>query len=305
MELPEEDQTEVVEDEVVEQSDNSVVDESEGETPQAPGETEEFEIDLGSDEQESQSSAQVPAYKLGKLRKRAQKAEKQLGASSEENEALKAELESLRKDVAKVTAGPRPDPMDYASTEDFYQALDDYNGKIAEPVARQQQPAARPAVQADEAFFNSHYEKAADLPLKKGEFEEAEGRFREQFVEAFGGQGQLMADLVLQEAGDNSPLVSIALGKNDNETQKLIKALNNDTVNGTRTAEKIIWKLSERAKLKPKRNRVATEPGEVPKGRSNAGSLSDQISKAATKWRENSTVANYKKLQDLRKQANG
>lgn len=304
---PEELESEVLDNEVAEIPEEAVVAEEGEETPQSSEEAEEFELDLGSDEQESQKKT-VPLYKLNKLRKRAQKAEAEVGNASQENEALRAELESLRGAVAKVTAGPRPDPFDFDTQDEFYVALDKYNESAKAPVAARS--AAQPAAQhqaftADESFFESHYDRASKLPLKSGEYESAEKGFRDSLIAEFGDHGNDVADYILQEAGDKSDVVGLALGKNESEQQKLISALTKDAKDGGIRHKKFVWKLSEKATLKRKTNRVTTEPVEAPKGKGNADALSVKIADSLKKWRENPTLANAKKLRTLRNSANG
>ncbi len=99
---PEELTAEVSENETVESPENAVVGDQEEATPQASDETEEYELDLGSDEQESQP--EVPVRKFNKMRKRAQKAEKAGKSTAQENEELKRRLAEVEGYVAKASA---------------------------------------------------------------------------------------------------------------------------------------------------------------------------------------------------------
>jgi hypothetical protein len=308
---PEELTAEVSENETVESPDNVVVDNQEEATPQASDETEEYELSLGdSDEQESQP--EVPVRKFNKMRKRAQKAEKAGKSTAQENEELKRRLAEVEGYVAKASVGPKPNPDDFYDVAEYAAAVDKHSEKLNSSARQpqqqqqaQQETQQRPVV--DESFLNSHYERAEKLPVSEDDFVEAENSFRNSFDEEFGDDGNLLANLVLKEAGAKSDVVALALGKSPKERNKLITALKTDLKNGGgNSAVKAVWELSQKAALKPKRKRVETQPDEVPAGGSgNADMHSKQVDKAYDAWLKDPSIANHRKLKAVRKAKNG
>lgn len=294
-------QAEEVENLNPESTEEAVVAEADTGTPQPDEAEQEFEIDLGTDEQTSDT---VPVYKLNKLRKRAQKAEKKGEEQESENATLRAEMNELRSEMNKVSRGPRPDPMEFSTSEEFYTALDQWQGSTTQPTAaKNQEPAQAAPYQVSDSVMDSHYDNASKLPVN--DYEQAEGNFREELNEAFPGEGHALADLIINEGGDKSHLITYALGKDVKRLHALVGKISADRKNGTRTTEKYLWALSEKVDIKPKKTNISTNPEEIPEGKGNADALNAQIKQAKEKWAADSSVANYQSLQKLRAKQNG
>jgi hypothetical protein len=295
-------EAEVDENKPDESTEEAVVAESDAETPQSAEAEEEFEIDLGTDDQTSDKT--VPLHKLQKLRKRAQGAEGKVKEKVEENTNLKAEIAELRQQVNQISRGPRPEPYDFATTEEFYAALDAWQGNT--PVVTPQpesKPAQQPVYQVNDGVFDEHYERASKLPVK--DYIDAEKKVRDELTENFGDAGSTLADYVINESGDKSHLVAYALGKDGKRLNALISKINADAKNGTKTTDRYLWELSQKVDIKPKKSVVSTNPEEIPEGAGNADALQTQIKQAYDKWAAEPSLENNRKLQELRAKQNG
>lgn len=262
---------------------------------------EEFEFVAGSDEQAAQS---VPVKTYAKLRKRAQGAESERDEWKLKYQDLESRVNSFE---AKVNQKPEPtmESCDY-DEEQFKQKWADWfksQGATKPASSTQQQQQQQPQQnEAAQQFLDDHYERASALPVSEAQYEEAEGSFRQSMVNAFGENGQAVADSVLFEAFDNSHLVAFALG-NENRQRTLIKKLNSDPTG--MQAKRYIRKLSKEASFKPKQATVQTKPETIPEGSGNADAAKAQYQAAFEAYKQNPTLENHKKMRSLKQKLNG
>ena len=282
--------------ETVEQADNvEVVDEVV--TPSDESETEEMEVSIdGEDEADvsSDDSSDKVARSFGKLRRKNK-------AVRSENDQLKQELAELRGQVGDLSRGSKPDILDYTNSEDFYTALDTWNGGNKQPPqqAQPQQQAQQQAV--PDEVFDSHYGRAASLGVK--DYEANEGKLRESLDNAFGELGGSLSDEIIRMSGDKSHLVAYALGANGGKrAATLISKLQRDNQRGTTEATEYILELKSAAKVGKKSKNINTQPEVIPEGRSNADALSTQISTAYNKWVDSGSISDHKAYKELKKQ---
>lgn len=211
------------------------IDESVGadnQEPQTPNEQEADEYDeivLTGEEQASQkyTPEEVLVHKLSKMRKSKSEATKQLSAAEVENAQLKQQLAQMRKDLGYEEQDPKP---------------------------QTQAPAAQPQ-QIDDAVFDGHYSRAAQL--KVTDYEDTERKLRENL-------GNELVDALIVEARDKSPIVLYHLQKNPNKLEQFKVALSTDVGD----AQRMIWKLSEDLKVNKVRRDPVPAPDEIPRGQS-------------------------------------
>lgn len=301
---------ELADNEIDEQPQEPVAGDEDGEQPQSPGEPEEFDVDLGGDDQESQTANVAPVYKLKKLRAQKRELKSENAQVRNENEELKAQLNELRSEVFRISAGKEPNYLDYDSDEKF---REDYAKWFAATQdARRQQPQAtqsRPQAQApivDDSVIDDHYTRAAKLEAEYNikDYEDAERSLRDRLGDEFGDNGSLIADMMIKETGAKSHLVIYAM-KSEAKKSEFIHAIHNDAKNGTRTAERLLWKWTDQAEIKPRKSNVKTEPIDAPVAKGGTGGIEAQIKKALETYQKNPTLDNHAKLRSLRSQHKG
>lgn len=260
----------------------------------AEGETQEAEFEVSGEEQDSQNA--VPVKKFKKLRRRAQTAEGERDEWKTEAQKLKEKLEKLESQVNKKPM-PTLDSCDY--DEDKYQAaMQAYYSNSSPSDKKPEAKSTQANSSVAQQFLDDHYSRASSLPVSEERYEEAEGSFRQSMVDAFGGNGNNVAEAVLQEALDSSHLVAFALG-NANRQQALIRKLKADPTGYQ--AKIYIKDLAKKASFKKKDANVTTKPDVIPEGSSNSDSLKAQYDAAFKKWQSDPTVANHRKAKELKK----
>lgn len=163
-------------------------------TPQAV-DTEHVEFvieDEGHQEEKPNNFDDVKKRRAAFAKKEAQRKSERDARLKAEDEArrLREELDAVRGDVNNIKRGPRPDPYDYASTDEFYAVLDKWNGATtSNPTPNAQSQA--PQQEAKAPVINQSYEAEFDYnenanALKKGsinDFDEKESIVREELTQ--------------------------------------------------------------------------------------------------------------------------
>lgn len=211
----------------IDQPNNGVAPELEVNTP-PQGDTEEMELVIeaeGDQNQEpnnaSQSDAELHARWL-KERDKRKKKEELRKAEEERANRLEAELAELRKTVLDVTRGSRPDPYDYASTEEFYAALDEWNNKGAiQPSQQQQQEEQKknPVNDEDEYYL---YQKEQEIIKAIPNYEQEKQGLIEQFKQYGGGEHNIAhLSSVARQKGVDIAKAFVGLNKNPSLVRKI------------------------------------------------------------------------------------
>lgn len=244
-----------------------------GETQQVaePGEEETGETELEAwqigDEQGSQEDQPVVVPVAAHAAMRA-KLKGKLGERDEAIEQLKAEIEALKSAKTPVTARttPRPKAMDFATDEDYEDALDTwYEAKVDQKLetvtqTTTQRDSVQKEIQRVQSAVDQHYGKAAELVQAAGisveVYQQADQEFRSILDQAYPGEGDAVADNLIARMGEGSEKVVYYLSRNATAKTQLRAHLASDP-SGFEAAMFLGRKLEE--VVKPKK-RVSQAP---------------------------------------------
>lgn len=233
-------------------------------------ETEEFVIEgEGDDETPKEDEEELKrraAFAKAKQKKReAQEAAK---AEREKREAIEAELAELKAWAADMRRGPKPDPMNYTSSEDFYADLEKWNGK---PQEQNPQPAAQPQQSAEPDYEVEYALEEGQKALEKGGISDYQQQ-RENFDSVVAGAGIQNPEAVYNHLASIAHTAGVDVGKAmymaSRNASKLISEINSLKGNDLQIQLKISKILEREAgKLKTRQKpKIDTVPEEAING---------------------------------------
>lgn len=290
------------------QPDEVVVTESEATeaTPQAEATEEaEFYVEVEGDQQEQPNKMderQTRAAWLEEKNKRKKKA-KELELVQEENKKLKERLDNLESTVSNVTKGERPDPYDYSTKEEFYAALDEWQGHgkktEPEPASQKSTDNQKPIVQlSDDQEWHLHQ---AELKMKKAlpDYEDAKKEVEIELKRVFSLPNDYpIMDQLAQFAhtyGVDPAKAFYALKKMPDKAQSLFQHATNPAMIGS-----ILRELESKVKVREKKP-IESKPEPNIKGGGPVNVLQKEVDNAMKTWKENPTAGNHRILQAARK----
>lgn len=280
--------------------------EAEEQIPAQDQDTEQSEVYVeGEGDQEqpkgmSQSQLRA-AWKKEKTKRQAYADEvKQL---KDEVSQLKGRIDPLETSVTSVARGPKPDPFEYSSKEEFYEALETWE-KSGKPEARTQEPAQKQAqqgVQLTEDQDFSLYQAETSLKEKVPGYDEAKDRAIGHLQRAFGVGSEYDIGAALVQStymfGLDPAKIFFALDKLPQEAQKLAFASKDP-----RVLRETLQELEGKVKLR-ERVKADTKPEPTINSSGPIDPFSEQLKKAREDYANNPTIENHKKLQAVRKRS--
>lgn len=270
--------------EVAEQENEEVVDDNAEVNTEAEVETTEGEEEVVlEDWQKSDEDEEIDPDKPVKFLKAKKALKGRIAEVSDENAALKAQLEALKRKPAETgteTPTKRPDSLDFDTDEEYHAALDKYNDDRALAryeeleATKSQSRAVRAAKEKLEADVDQHFERAAKLIETSGikpEIYQASDATVRAAVEAISPEkGDLIVDHLISTIGEGSEKVTFFLGRNKAALGEFQALLASDPT-GMKAA---IYLGQQKERLtnpaKPRSNAQSPAP-KVNGGKSNAG----------------------------------
>ena len=272
-------------------------------TPQTEATEEtEFYVEVEGDQQEqpnNMSEAQTRAAWKEEKRKRKAKADA-LREQEILNQKLLDKMQELESQVAKQSRGPKPDPLDYDTTEDFYKAYDEWQGKASNSVKPkvEDKPQNQGVVLSEDQEW--HLEKSENkLKEQLKDYEEAKKEVKSKLTAAFNlpSDNQIM-EAIAQYAHtyDADPAkVFYALNKIPSKIDSLVNNRNNPAQIG-----RILRELDSKVKTRSKKA-IDSKPEPVINGGGEIDNTSAQIEKAKNKWMKTGSITDYKAYQAAKK----
>ena len=231
------------------------------------------------------------------------------GAS--EIETLKAEIEALKRPKAPVQdtavkSIKRPRPEEFDNDDEYEAALDKFDDAKAMDRYNRVQLQSKQANQYNDAQailkqnVDDHYERAAKLVKESGIkpeiYQQTDLIFRNAIEKIRPGQGDLIADQLINVMGEGSEKVQYFLGRNTNALNQLTALLIEDP-GGVKAA---IYLGTQKERLtKPKKMKsMAPAPGAQNNGGANVSSQEGKIKRdyeAASKKGDGQAMYDLKK----------
>lgn len=266
-----------------------------------------FADDEGDHNQPNSEMTLVQAKAAWREEQRKRKARnEELEAAKKREQELIDRLAAVESTLGNVTRGPRPDPYDFDSTDDFYKALDEWqsNGttkpaatNTEQPVNNQQQ-AMNPA--NDEAEFYRHL-KSTELKEKLPDFDEQASKVQSKINSVTGNQQNtemFMQNMraIAHRRGIDIAKAEYALGRSDVLFEKL---------KATRDQYDIEDVLREAAGKIQTRERKAPESQPTPTigGGGTIDNTAAGVEKLRQKWQDSGSIKDYQAYKAARKQS--
>lgn len=208
--------------EVAQPVDVVVADAEETSSPQTGDEEMELYIEAEGDQAEEpkdglDEEAKLRAAIIKKDRQRKEERDKRI--------ALEKELAEVSARVNAIEKGPRPSPYDFDSEEDFYSALDEWNGKGAKAQKQDDQPSQNQTFQNsvdEQVYLELSEEKLTKLVP---DYAKQKSGLVEQFKQ-YGGNEQNIAHLtsIGRQRGVDVAKAFVGLNKNPSLVRELSEA---------------------------------------------------------------------------------
>ena len=270
-------------------------------TPQTEATEEtEFYVEVEGDQQEqpnNMSDAQTRAAWKEEKRKRKAKADA-LREQETLNQKLSDEIQELKSQVAKQSKGPKPDPFDYDTTEEFYTAYDAWQGKGNASVKTkvEDKPQNQGVSLSEDQEWHLHQ---SENKLKDSfkDYDQAKEDVKSKLTTAFNlpNDNQIMEIIAqLAHTYDADPAkVFYALNVMPSKIDSLVSNQNNLAQIG-----RILRELDSKVKTRSKKA-IDSKPEPVINGGGEVNNTNAEIQKALDKYSEtgsNKDFAVYKKL---------
>ena len=270
-------------------------------TPQTEATEEtEFYVEVEGDQQEqpnNMSDAQTRAAWKEEKRKRKAKADA-LREQEILNQKLLDEMQELKSQVAKQSKGPKPDPFDYDTTEEFYTAYDAWQGKGNASVKTkvEDKPQNQGVSLSEDQEWHLHQ---SENKLKDSfkDYDQAKEDVKSKLTTAFNlpNDNQIMEQIAqFAHTYDADPAkVFYALNKMPSKIDSLVSNANNPAQIG-----RILRELDSKVKTRSKKA-IDSKPEPVINGGGEVNNTNAEIQKALDKYSEtgsNKDFAVYKKL---------
>lgn len=282
----------------VTQPNEGVAPELEDNTP-PQGDTEEMELYIeaeGDQTEEPKDGLDEEA----KLRAAIIKKDRQRKEERDKRIALEKELAEVSARVNAIEKGPRPSPYDFDSEEDFYSALDEWNGKGAKAQKQDDQPSQNQTFQNsvdEQVYLELSEEKLTKLVPDYAKQKEG---LVEQFKQ-YGGGEQNISHLtsIAKQAGVDVAKAFVGLNKNPS----LVREINDAYAKQSYAAlAEVLAKAEKKVRLQA-RKPIDTQPEPtIPNGGA-IDNHSAAIRKATEKYAETGSIEDFRALQAARKAA--
>ena len=272
-------------------------------TPQTEATEEtEFYVEVEGDQQETpnnMSDAQTRAAWKEEKRKRKAKADA-LREQEILNQKLLDEMQELKSQVAKQSKGPKPNPFDYDTTEEFYVAYDAWQGKgnaSVKPKA-EDKPHNQGVVLSEDQEWHLHQ---SENKLKNSfkDYDQAKEDVKSKLTTAFNlpNDNQIMEQIAqFAHTYDADPAkVFYALNKMPSKIDSLVSNAGNPAQIG-----RILRELDSKVKPRSKKA-IDSKPEPVISGGGEVNNTNAQIQKAKDKWMETRSITDYKAYQAAKK----
>jgi len=291
------------------QPDDVVVTDSEATevTPQAE-DTEELElvVEVEDDQQQQKSKMSLEQERAAKWeeRQKRKKKEKERQAEKERADRLEQELNQLKEQVNLSSRGNRPDPDDYGTTEEFYQAFDEWQAKGKTPVKEEvkQEPMTEILSEDQEwHLYNSEEEIKKVIPS----YDDVRVEVEQKLSEAFNTSGKTVFEQIAQFAHtyDVDPAkVAVGLQKMPSKIKDLVKHSSNAAQIG-----RILRDVEGRVVVQKKR-KIDSKPEPETGGGGQVNNANAQIEKAKQEWQSAAPgapqIRAWQKYQAIKKKVN-
>jgi hypothetical protein len=267
-------------------------------TPQAEA-TEEAElyVEVEGDQQDEtpnrMSREQERAAWKQEREKRKKKAEL-AKAEKERADRLEAKVKELESKIGNVTRGPKPDPYEYASKEEFYQAYEEWENtgqpkSKADPVAQSASEKPKSLLSEDQEWHLHSSEQ--NLKRALPDYEDAKNDVEQELKRAFGVPNDypIMDQIAqLSHTFDVDPAKAVyALKKMPSKIDDLVK-------HGKNTAQlgRILRDLESKVKVR-ERKQIDSTPEPNIKSGGPVDNVNANITKLREKWEETRSASDY------------
>ena len=218
-----------------------------------------------------------------------------------ENEQLKDRLNKVESSVDNILKVNRPDPYDYSSTEDFYQALDDWNSKQLgnKPVSPQQREEQQtiPSVLMNDSQEFHLYQSEEQLKTKLPDYEQSKLQVEDNLKHLLGTNQDVISALAISAHtfGLDPAKIIYALDKIQGAPQQLAAVISDPAMTRMKLAE-----LEGKVKFRPKQ-KVNVKPEQDLNQSGQFNSDKQAYNLAFKKWQDNPTLENHKKAVEIKK----
>ena len=282
----------------IDQPNNGVAPELEENTP-PQGDTEEMELYIeaeGDQTEEPKDGLDEEA----KLRAAIIKKDRQRKEERDKRIALEKELAEVSARVNAIEKGPRPSPYDFDSDEDFYSALDDWNGKGAKAQKQDEQPSQNQAFQNsvdEQVYLELSEEKLTKLVPDYAKQKEG---LVEQFKQ-YGGGEQNISHLtsIAKQVGVDVAKAFVGLNKNPS----LVREINYAYAKQSYAAlAEVLAKAENKVRLQARKPLDTQPEPTIPNG-GRIDNLQAAVEKAKEAWINDGSIANYNAYKAAQKAA--
>ena len=291
----------------IEQPTESVADEVEKTEEQQQSEAkEEIEVyvEESDDQEDSHKMSQQQAYAAFQKEKEKRKRKNaELEEARIARERLERELNELKETVGTIARGNRPDPYDFDSTDDFYAALEKWQGADKKSPEKEPEP-TQPKGNPEAEFYL--FQKERELTKLLPDYEQSKSELAEKIKSEYGADPEVVF----------ASLSSIAMqGETDiakaffamNKYPSIITDLNAATDSEGRPNQikwaKILESAANRVKTRTTKPVDAQPEPEI----TNTGAvnvINAEIKRAAEKYAETGAHSDYLALKAAREKAN-
>ncbi len=294
--------TEIVNDVIVEETPEIITEASpEGQTTDLDNTENNDEVFVDDGKEADTKSGKMTDYQVKAAWKEDRAKKKALAEDkrqlSEQNQKLQDRLDKLETNFSSVLKTQRPDPYDYSSTEEFYQALDEWNSTNNSP--QQQAPQNKtqaPSFQLSDEQEYHLFQSENELKGKLPDYDNAKLDVEDNLKMVFGTNEDVVSALSISAHtfGLNPAKIIYALHKINGAAEQLAMVRNDPA----RTRAKLV-ELEGKVKFRQKQNvNVIPENDLNQSGQMDSDKKAEHL--AFKKWQDNPSLVNHKKLAQIR-----
>jgi len=269
--------------------------------PQAEA-TEQTELYVDEDEGDQQKPTtgmtQEQSYAAFQKEKRKRKEkQEQIDKDAIEKDSLRKELAELKAQVGDITRGEMPDPYDFDSKEDHYEALKKWEGNAA-PAAQNEAPVVQQNTVDDEAEFYL-YQKEQELTKVLPDYQKSKDGFMKMLDDDDVIQNPKAAMLLLsniaKQKGVDIAKATMTIHRIPSLLEDLKQAGNNQFMIGD-----ILEKAANKVKTRTKKP-IDTQPEPEINSTGAIDGGNEAVNKLRQQWVANPSSSNYKAYQRAKK----
>ena len=221
----------------------------------AEGEEDEDDGHAGGDP-DHQGRVEVPKKTLSQLRRTRREAREQVASKDSELEAMRRELQELKKATLK-----KPQYVDFASDDAYEAALLEYHALTRDSAPAAQHPRQQAAAQRQAPDFsddvNAHLDRAEKLGVNLDRFAQADRAVRTVL-------GDMVTDAIISSVGPGSEKAMLLIGTRPAELAKVQQLLASDP-SGLKVVSHLT-RMAAKATVKGKTISGAPKPTRTPSG---------------------------------------